>query len=449
VRAGAGPEAAWPPFTVALLTFGCRAAQADEEMLRRALELAGVRPVDGRRPEGADAVVVHGCVVTQKAERDARKAVRRLRREHPALLVVAAGCYVRHVGEEPVEALGADLLLPDYGAAESARRVVEALEGRRGRRRAPEPAGPGTDPRGAGWPARRRLPIRIQDGCDEACAYCIVPSVRGPSRSLPVSRVLDDVRRAAGAGVPEVVLTGINAGAWGRDLDPPVHLIDLVEEVLRLPDRPRVRLSSIEPQHIDDPLLALLAAGEGICPHVHVPLQSVSARLLEAMGRPPVDSVLERLERFHAEADRAAIGFDLISGLPGETPREAQETADRVERFPAAYLHVFTYSPRPGVRAGAIHPRVPEREAVLRTRALLRADARARLRFRESLRGGTSEVVVESVGEDGAPRGTTERFVPAVVVGDFDAGAPLIRGTADGLSADGLLRVVVGRESAE
>jgi threonylcarbamoyladenosine tRNA methylthiotransferase MtaB len=418
---------------VHLLTFGCRSQQADEEALRAALQARGIPVLDGKRPEGAGIVVVHGCVVTARAERDARKAIRRLRRENPDLRIVVAGCHARLAGAAASRELGADMVLPDAGPAELAAAIRERLV----------PAGllPECGVRQAS--ARRRIALRIQDGCDGGCAYCIVPRVRGKPRSTPAEQVLTDVTRLAERGVPEVVLSGIQTGAWGRDLPEPSSLVDLLEQLVALPKRPRLRVSSIEPQYLSARLVELLASERGLCPHLHVPLQSASVRLLAEMGRADPAPALALLAHAWARHRDFAVGLDLIAGLPTETEQDHQATLDLLERHPFAYLHVFTYSPRPGTRAAAIVPQVAERIAVLRTRALLRSDERLRADFRARvLARGRAEVAVEFTDHDGFGRGTTERFLPAVVISHAYKPGDLVAGVTDGISSDGVLRVV-------
>jgi threonylcarbamoyladenosine tRNA methylthiotransferase MtaB len=418
---------------ILLLTFGCRSQQADEEALRSALQARGIPVLDGKRTEGAGIAVVHGCVVTARAERDARKAIRRLRRENPDLRIVVAGCHARLAGREAAVELGADMVLPDASPEALATAIRERLV----------PAGllPECGVRQAA--SRSRVALRIQDGCDGGCAYCIVPRVRGKPRSTPLAQVLEDVARLAERGVPEVVLSGIQTGAWGLDLEPSSSLIDLLEQLLALPKRPRLRVSSIEPQYLSERLVELLAGERGICPHLHVPLQSASARLLAEMGRGDPAPALSLLARAWARHPDFAVGLDLIAGLPTETEPDHQATLDLLERYPFAYLHVFTFSPRPGTRAATIVPGVPERIAVLRTRALLRSDERLRADFRAKvLARGRAEVALEFTDRDGFGRGTTERFVPAVVISHVYKPGDLVSGVTDGMSSDGVLRVV-------
>jgi threonylcarbamoyladenosine tRNA methylthiotransferase MtaB len=425
---------------VLLQTFGCRAQQADEEALRDALLGRGLPVLDERRADHAGIAVVHGCVVTARAERDARKAIRRLRREHPELRIVVTGCFARLAGEAASRELGADLVLPDAGPAEAARVIAERLA---------SPGGPCAlsaarlDPRSA---ARQRVPLRIQDGCDGRCAYCVVPRVRGRSRSVPGDELVRQVARLGEAGVPEVVLSGIQTGAWGRDLEPPAALPELLERLLALPVRPRLRISSVEPQHLTERLVDLVTAEAGICPHLHVPIQSGSPGLLARMGRPDLAPTLELLQRAWNRCPGLAVGFDVIAGLPTETERDHEATVALVERLPAAYLHVFTYSPRPGTPGAALVPQVPERFAVLRTRALLRSDERLRSAYKaRAVALGRAEVAVEFIDPDGCGRGTTERFLPAVIVSRDARPGTLVRGITDGSDAEGAVRVLPDR----
>jgi len=440
-REGPGPA---PPRAarseVVLLTFGCRAQQADEEVLREALFERGLPVLDERRTADAGIAVVHGCGVTARAERDARKAMRRLRREHPGLRIVAAGCFPRLVGEEACRELGADLVWTGGDPAELARTIRERL--------APvgRPGEPGQAGSVRGTTGRCRVPLRIQDGCDGRCAYCVVPRLRGRARSVPVEEVVRRVGRLGEAGVPEVVLSGIQTGAWGRDLDPPLALSDLLERLLALPRRPRLRISSVEPQYLTDRLIGLVTSEAGLCPHLHVPIQSGSPGLLARMGRADLAPALDLLERAWSRCPDLAVGVDVIAGLPTETQRDHEATLALLGRLPLAYLHVFTYSPRPGTPAASLAPQVPARTAVLRTRALLRLDERLRAAYRErAVARGRAEVAVERIDAGGCGWGTTERFLPAVIVSREVRAGTLVRGTIDGLDADGVLRVVPER----
>lgn len=428
---------------VVLLTFGCRAQQADEEVLRDALVERGLPVLEERRAADAGIAVVHGCVVTARAERDARKAIRRLRREHPGLRIVAAGCFPRLVGAEACGELGADLVLTAGDAAEVARAIRERLAP------AVEPGAPSCAGSASGSTGRHRVPLRIQDGCDGRCAYCIVPRVRGRARSTPPEEVVRRVARLGEVGVPEVVLSGIQTGAWGRDLDPPLALSDLLERLLALPRRPRLRISSVEPQYLTDRLVGLVTGEAGLCPHLHVPIQSGSPGLLARVGRADLAPALEVLQRAWSRCPDLAVGVDVIAGLPTETERDHEATLALLERLPLAYLHVFTYSPRPGTPGAALAPQVPERTAVLRTRALLRLDERLRAAYRQrAVARGRAEVAVERIDAGGCGRGTTERFLPAVIVSREVRVGTLVRGTTDGLDADGALRVVPERTPA-
>ncbi|MBN1770626.1 MAG: radical SAM protein, partial [Deltaproteobacteria bacterium] len=369
--------------------------------------------------------------------------LRRLRREHPELRIVAAGCFARLVGEAAARELGADLVLTAAGPAETAREVVERLApaGDPGESSAVRPV-----PRAT---ARRRVPLRIQDGCDGRCLYCLVPRVRGRPRSVPADEVVARVERLGSSGVPEVVLSGIQTGAWGLDLDPPSALPELLERLLAVPGRPRLRISSVEPQYLTERLLELVTGEAGLCPHLHVPIQSGSPGLLARMGRADLAPALELLQRAWGRCPDLAVGFDVIAGLPTETERDHEATVALLERLPLAYLHVFTYSPRPGTPAATLVPQVPERIAVLRTRAFLRTDERLREAYRaRAAARGRAEVAVEYVDAGGCGRGTSERFLPAVIVSRGVRPGVLVRGITDGLDADGALRVLPDRGAA-
>lgn len=379
---------------LAQVSLGCRVSRADADDLAARLGPWATASGDGAP---ADVVVVHTCTVTGDAEATARQAVRRAAREHPGARIVVAGC----AAEASPAAFAA---LPGVAAVVGARRgdglaeAVARVAGAGG-------AIPGwrAPPPGAGGRARPLL--KVQDGCDAACAYCAVPAARGPSRSLPfdeaVARLL-----ALGAGGGEVVLTGVHLGRYGRDLRPARSLEALVAAAVAEGLPARVRLSSIEPLEVPLGLLRDPATAAAVCPHLHLPLQSGSARVLAAMGR-PYDPAGYRAAVQAALALRpdACVGADVIAGFPGETAADHRATLELVGALPLAYLHVFTYSPRPGTRASDLPD--PVAPAAARARAAeLRAVSAERWRaWREAQVGRVVEAVVERV-EAGVAAGT-------------------------------------------
>jgi threonylcarbamoyladenosine tRNA methylthiotransferase MtaB len=400
-----------------------------------AAELAGACEV-ARRGEPADVVVVNTCSVTGDAEATARQAIRRAAREFPGAPIVAAGCHAELAPEELAR-------LPGVAAVVGARSAATALAEAVRRVVAPPspwpspPAGPGGEGSSGSppedlWgaapstPALHTRPIlKVQDGCDRRCSYCVVPLARGRSRSMPVDEAL---RRIAllSARHAEVVLAGVHLGAYGRDLAPRGSLSELVTGAVRGGAR-RLRLSSVEPDELPLDLLASREVRAALCPHLHLPLQSGSARVLAAMRRPyRPGRFREVVEEIAARIPGACVGTDVIVGFPGETDADHRETVALVESLPLAYLHVFPFSPRRGTPAAEMGDRVPA--AVVEERAAaLRALSERRWRaFLADQVGRELEVVVERV-EAGVARGTAREWLTVRWPGGGEARGALAR----------------------
>jgi threonylcarbamoyladenosine tRNA methylthiotransferase MtaB len=387
-----------------VVALGCRVNRADMDAL--AAELGGAFDLapDG---EPADFVVVNTCSITGDAESAARQAIRRAAREHPGAQVVASGCYAELRPDE----LAA---LPSVAAVIGARRrgsvagVLARLAARDLPVREGEAGGWGAAPSA---PARHTRPfLKVQDGCDQRCSYCVVPAARGPSRSLPFDEAL---RRLAllGSRHPEVVLTGVHLGAFGRDLSPGRSLEELVRATARAGAVGRLRLSSVEPNELPRALLRDPDVAGLLCPHFHLPLQSGAPRLLAAMGRPYAPDLFRAVVQDVAAAmPGACLGTDLLVGFPGETEEEHRATLALVEALPLAYLHVFPFSPRPGTPAADLPGRVPGGAVRERVRELRAVSERRWRAFLAAQAGREVEAVVERI-EGGIARGTTRQWV--------------------------------------
>ncbi|HSD18804.1 MAG TPA: MiaB/RimO family radical SAM methylthiotransferase [Anaeromyxobacter sp.] len=397
----ASSERPRPKPRVALVALGCRVSRGDADAVASAL---GDRVSIARDGERADVVVVNACTITADADAAARQAIRRAAREHPGARIVAAGCYAE---------LRPDVLaaLPGVAAVVGARAQAE-VAGTVARL-----VGLGA-PHGdaAGWGeaplvlARHTRPfLKIQDGCDAHCSYCVVPLARGGSRSLHFDEALRRLSLLGGRHT-EVVLTGVHLGAYGRDLAPRRTLADLVRAAVAGGLRARLRLSSIEPPELPLDLLADPDVAPALCPHLHLPLQSGSDRLLSAMRRPYRaagyrDVVLAAARRLPG----ACVGADVLTGFPGEREADHRATVALVEALPLSYLHVFPFSPRPGTEAAALPGAVPAAVARARAAELIALSERRWRGFLDGLRGREVEVVVERV-KDGVARGTAREY---------------------------------------
>jgi threonylcarbamoyladenosine tRNA methylthiotransferase MtaB len=361
-----------------VLTFGCRANQADSCQIEVGFRDGGAEPAP---PESADVVVVNSCTVTASADQAARHAIRRVARRNPGARIVATGCYATRCPSEMSALPGTVALVPNVEKFEIAARFT------------PTRSGASTDRLpGPGSRGRTAHPLRVQTGCDESCAYCIVPGTRGPGRSRPVTEVLTEVRAAAAAGYKELWLTGVHLGSYGRDLEPRRSFTDL----LRALDQAAAghdltfRLSSLEPMDCSDEVIDCLAASPRFLPHVHLPLQHASDRMLRSMRRPYTFAGFQRaVDRLRSCLPDAAIGTDLIAGFPGEGDDDFERQAEYLRTSPVSHAHIFTYSDRPGTDAARMPGKLPAPEIRRRAAAL-----------REIAAGLTQAFVTRQVGSE-------------------------------------------------
>jgi threonylcarbamoyladenosine tRNA methylthiotransferase MtaB len=403
--------------TVAFATLGCRLNQVDTQQLQTLLEARGFRTVDFDEP--ADVVVVNTCTVTARAELSDRQMIRRAARVSPGARLVVTGCWAQTSPDE-VAAMSEVALV--VGNADKARlpdlldRVgagtihVAPIAGARTVEIAPI----------ARWHGRSRAFLKVQDGCQHRCAFCVVPFARGASRSLEPKMVLDQARLLVEAGHLEVVLTGVDLGHYGADLLPRTTLAALLRSLVELPGLRRVRLSSLLPAYFTPELIEIVTASAVVAPHFHIPLQSGSARVLRLMRR-PYDFRMYRalVERLAAARPGLGLGTDLIAGFPGETDADFAETLACVQALPFSYLHVFPYSPRKGTEATRLPGRLDPRTISRRSRALRDAGRAKGDEFRQRLVGSVEDVLVLESRDrtTGGLVGLTGSYVEVVFVG--------------------------------
>ncbi|NLE76286.1 MAG: tRNA (N(6)-L-threonylcarbamoyladenosine(37)-C(2))-methylthiotransferase MtaB [Chloroflexi bacterium] len=340
---------------------GCKLNLAEVEALGRRLRQAGAELVDA--PDGADLCLFNTCTVTGAAAGKSRRAVRQLLRRAPEARVVVSGC---HATQAPAElaALSPRVLLVDNAHKEE----IPALLGL-----AAAPHEPGGQP----WGLRTRAFVKVQDGCDNHCTYCVVCIARGPQRSRPLEEIVQEAAQRVAEGYRELVLTGVHVGAYGRDCGP--DLTHLVRALLERTEVRRLRLSSIEPHDLRADFLDLWSDPR-LCPHLHLPLQSGCDATLQRMGRRYTASQFADLAAAARQAiPDLALTTDVIVGFPGETDDEFQDSLGFVQALAFARVHVFTYSPRPGTLAAAMPRQVPP-EAARARHAALAAEAQASAR---------------------------------------------------------------------
>lgn len=363
----------------AVVTFGCRVNQADSFALERKLRAVGGRAVPA---ESADLVIVNSCTVTATADHGTRQTIRRISRINPEARIVATGCYATRDAEQVAALPGVVAVVPNDDKERLVDWLLDAA-----RPTTAERFGDGDGACGAmippGSTGRTTYTLRAQTGCDETCAYCIIPSTRGPGRSVPLARVLAEVEAAVAAGYRELALTGVHLGSYGRDLAPQTSLLALLEALDRHPSRVSIRLSSLEPMDCTPAIVELVTTSSRLAPHFHLPLQHASDAVLRAMRRPyTLDDYRRVVTRIRARLPHAAIGSDLVVGFPGETEADVETTLEFLDASPLTSLHVFPYSDRPGTRASQMPGKVHGSRVRERARAVRAVGATLANRFR-------------------------------------------------------------------
>jgi threonylcarbamoyladenosine tRNA methylthiotransferase MtaB len=380
-------------------SFGCRASQADGAAIRASFEECGFTAVHDRTD--ADLVVLNTCTVTHAADLDARRAIRSLHRDHPSAEILVTGCYAQRAPEELANLEGVRWVIGNSHKTQIAEIVLAGREQYHGQVLVGDvsvqrnfTASPVRD----AYEDRTRPNLKVQDGCSNRCSFCIIPSVRGKSRSADLERVIEQMQELADR-YSEVVLSGINLGRWGRDLPGEMRFIDLLDAILSKTEVRRLRISSVEPMDWSDALMQFVAAEPRIAKHVHLPLQSGSDSVLKRMFRKyRTRHYASRLEIAHRLMPDAAIGADVMTGFPGETEAEFQESLGFIEQQPFTYLHVFTYSERPGTLAAEQGQPVAMEVRRDRTRILRELSDRKNREFRTRMIGKTVSAVTLDQG---------------------------------------------------
>jgi len=407
--------------------FGCRATQADGAALERDLLEVGL--TRALATAQAELVVLNTCTVTTSADHDARATIRRIHREIPGARIIVTGCYAQRAPDELASLPGVALVVGNSHKSELAHIAVEraafvplsALEtqlngGARffadGKASAEIIVGDifaHTELTAAPvfeadlGSEKTRPNLKVQDGCNNRCSFCIIPFVRGKSRSLKLEQVLASVRQLVASGYREIVLSGINLGRWGRDFAPQVseapaaerlRFVDLLRAILAGTAVEKIRISSVEPMDWTNEVIELVASSPRICKHAHVPMQSGSDKILRKMHRKYRPwHYADRIERIRRAMPDAAIGADVMVGFPGESDDDFEQTRALIERLPFTYLHVFTYSSRPGTPSAEMPEQVPVQVARERNRVLRELIAQKKSAFMESFVGREVEAI--------------------------------------------------------
>ena len=397
---------------IAYLTLGCKLNYAETSTYERGFTAEGLRTVPWE--EGADVFLINTCSVTERADKKARNLIRKMHRISPEARIIVTGCYAELQRDLLSGIEGVSLV---FGAKEKNRVVPDTIALLRGR----EAAFNDRDIFSETLPAystgeRTRSFLKVQDGCDNFCAYCTVPFARGRSRNIPVSVLVDQARKIASEGVKEIVITGVNTGDFGRTTGE--SFLSLLQALNEVEGIERYRISSIEPNLITEETVDWIASGTKIQPHFHIPLQSGCDMILAAMGR-RYDTALfaDRIGYIRSKMDRPGrpkvfFGIDVIAGLPGETEERFKETYDFIkDTVRPAFLHIFPYSRRPGTRAFSMKGQVREGIKTERVEILEKLCVELHTEFVESNKGLVSKVLWESDCKDGMMGGYTENYI--------------------------------------
>lgn len=404
---------------IAIETLGCKVNQFESAAIEEQLRAKGHTIVPFSQP--ADAYIINTCTVTAKADFQSRQLIRRAMRTNPAARIIATGCYVQTASRELLEfcqvgnvcLVGNDrkINLANYLAPPNPEASFEIYVGAIDE---VKNICPFTVEH---FPRRTRAFLRIQDGCNAFCSYCIVPYARGRSRSLPPVEALKQTERLVEGGYQEIVLSGINLGRYGRDLTPPTSLYELLVSLEKVDGLRRIRLSSIEPTEITKEMVTFMAKSEVICPHFHIPLQSGSAEILKRMNRHyPPEFYRDMIGMIHDAIPMAAIGTDVMVGFPGEGEKEFKDTYDLLSELPITYLHVFRYSARRGTAAYAFPESVNAKAATLRARQLKEMGLLKKKAFYFRNLGQKTSVLIE--GRDRHSKlykGLTPNYIPVLI----------------------------------
>jgi threonylcarbamoyladenosine tRNA methylthiotransferase MtaB len=445
--------------------FGCRATQADGAAIERQFRDRGLISAD--TPAQAEVVVINSCTVTASADQDARAAIRRIRRENPDCQIVVTGCYAQRAPQEVASLPGVSRVignshkyqLAEIVSAALTADAVASIETNTGFvslssltadvrnqvfvsdifAHTELLAAPVFDHAGPGANHNRTRPnLKVQDGCDNRCSFCVIPYVRGQSRSLPLNHILSEVNALIRSGYREIVISGINLGRWGRDLpqagnwepatdnwpssSKELHFEGLIRAILSETSLQKLRISSVEPMDWFDELIDLMANSPRIAKHAHVPLQSGSDRVLRAMHRKYRPwHYREKIAKLRAAMPTAAIGADVMVGFPGETEADFEETRLLIEELPFTYLHVFTYSSRPGTPAAAMGNQVPVEIARERNRILRDLAAEKKRAFMRSFVGTTVEAITLGLFDGESTEALTDNYLKLRLTGQHQA----------------------------
>jgi threonylcarbamoyladenosine tRNA methylthiotransferase MtaB len=410
-----------------LSTLGCKVNQFETAAFKTELEQRGLRVTADIAD--ADLIIINTCTVTEKAGQESRREIARAARRNPGAEIVVTGCHAQLAADELRAMSDIDqgrLRIVKNDAKDQL--VGSVLESNSAARTVPLPASQANNSINrlavSRFIGRTRAYLRVQDGCESFCSYCIVPYTRGKSRSLPIGEVLEQAARYEAAGHREIVVTGIHVGHYGLDLSEGHDIVSLMARLCSRFRKTRFRLSSIEPLEINDQLLGLMAGTENFMPHLHIPLQSGDNSVLSRMNRRyRTEEFSKIISRCRTMLPDAALGLDVLVGFPGESEAQFNNTKALLESIDLSYLHVFPYSPRPGTRAAAFEGQVAKSVKQKRVEQLLYLSDEKKKAFYSRFIGSRRTALVEREKTSGGGlRGFTDNYIPLQI--NYDGPKP-------------------------
>jgi threonylcarbamoyladenosine tRNA methylthiotransferase MtaB len=431
---------------VSLSTLGCKTNQFESAAMQERLEQAGYTIVPFA--QAADLVIVNTCTVTAATDAQSRSIIRRARRLNPSCRVVVTGCYAQ-VDPEALAALPeVSLILGNEEKVDFLERLEQAGSAEDGVKidvSDIETVKSANVPTLVSYAERSRAFIQIQNGCDAYCSYCIIPYARGRSRSVPEGQVVDQVKSLVAQGFNEVVLTGIHIGGYGLDFSTPGSLLSLIKRIEAETDLSRLRLGSIEPNEIHPELITHIASSSIICRHLHIPLQSGDSAVLKRMNRHyTAEDFRDLISAITSAIPDISLGLDVITGFPGETDEEFQNSHDLIESLPISSLHVFPFSRRSGTPAATMPKQVPERISRERA-AILRSLSELRhKRYADLFVGKTVDVIVEHTRQNAMQKGMTRHYLPVSFRGESLQAGSLVQIKIERYGQNGLIGRLLG-----
>jgi threonylcarbamoyladenosine tRNA methylthiotransferase MtaB len=399
----------------AISTLGCKVNQYDSAIIESRLGALGLDR--GEFNEPADVYIVNTCTVTDRADSESLRIARRARRLNPNARVIMTGCLAqaspevlaKHSEVDAIVGLGR---LDDLERAVMGNTAERVMVSNLRKERAP------IELRGVTLAGHSRAFLKLQEGCDQFCTFCIVPFSRGMSRSVEPRRIVAAIDELHAGGFKEVILSGVHLGGYGKDLDPPVELADLLEMLAERSPIDRIRISSLDPEELSDRIIDIIAQSEKFCPHLHLPLQAGADSTLARMRRRYDTAYFrDRVERVLQAMPDVGIGTDIIAGFPGETARDFERSFSFIEELPLSYFHVFPYSVRAGTTAAKLPGKVAAGEIKRRSAMIRELGERKREAFAEKFVGKTLKVLLEESTEDGELGGYSRNYVRVLTRG--------------------------------